>query len=592
MTRATANKTPEKKVVARGTDSADAPAPKKAGTYLRVSTASQVNTDYNPEGISLPFQRGQCELKSVELGAYVAREFLDPGSSATSIDKREVFQEMIAWAKEEGDVDYLICYHFNRMFRNSVDAGLTRRELAKCGTRIVSTVVDLGEGPESDMVETILSAVDEYQSAASGADIAYKMAAKARNGGTLGKAPLGYVNRRDTSEGRNIGISVLDEERAPFVKVAFELYATRKWSLEALQDELTERGLRTRGGRFPVGPVSVSKLAEMLRDPYYAGYVRYKGEIFNGRHEPLISQNLFDQVQAVMDERSERGTRQRRHHHFLKGMLWCGRCHEEDIESRMLMQWSSGNGGRYRYFFCRRRQQHQCDSRYLEGDAVEACVERAYESIWFDTDLADRLRAAMRDALDERQKAEKTLARQLKAELRKLDKQEENLIDLAAEGGMAVAKVRQRLAEIKRKRDLAASRLNGQIEQLEVGVRLIEGALQLLSNAADMYLRMPPEGRQKMNQAVFEKIYVFDGKVTAIVFNPPFGDLLGAQEVGKHSPTYERRAFLPVFDWSLSQAGPENLSEPLAEVLFGDGLSKKVMVEVNGLEPSTSTLRT
>jgi DNA invertase Pin-like site-specific DNA recombinase len=291
MTRATANKTPEKKVVARGTDSADAPAPKKAGTYLRVSTASQVNTDYNPEGISLPFQRGQCELKSVELGAYVAREFLDPGSSATSIDKREVFQEMIAWAKEEGDVDYLICYHFNRMFRNSVDAGLTRRELAKCGTRIVSTVVDLGEGPESDMVETILSAVDEYQSAASGADIAYKMAAKARNGGTLGKAPLGYVNRRDTSEGRNIGISVLDEERAPFVKVAFELYATRKWSLEALQDELTERGLRTRGGRFPVGPVSVSKLAEMLRDPYYAGYVRYKGEIFNGRHEPLISQN-------------------------------------------------------------------------------------------------------------------------------------------------------------------------------------------------------------------------------------------------------------------------------------------------------------
>ncbi len=147
---------------------------------------------------------------------------------------------------------------------------------------------------------------------------------------------------------------------------------------------------------------------------------------------------------------------------------------------------------------------------------------------------------------------------------------------------MAVTKVRQRLAEIKRKRDLAASRLNGQVEQLEFGVKLIEDALQLLSNAADMYLRMPPEGRQKMNQAVFEKLYVFDGEVTAVVFNPPFGDLLGAQEIGKRSPTYERRAALPVFDWSLSQADPENLSEPLAEVLFGDGLSKGLMVEVLG----------
>ncbi len=261
-----------------------------------------------------------------------------------------------------------------------------------------------------------------------------------------------------------------------------------------------------------------------------------------------------------MDERSERGTRQRRHHHFLKGMLWCGRCHEEDIESRMLMQWSSGNGGRYRYFFCRRRQQHQCDSRYLEGDAVEAAVERVYQSIRFDTDLADRLRAAMRDALDERQKSEKLLARQLKAELARLDKQEENLIDLAAEGGMAVAKVRQRLAEIKRKRDLAVSRMNGQVEQLEIGVRLIEHALQLLSNAADMYLRMPPEGRQKMNQAVFEKFYVFDGEVTAVVFDPPFGDLLGAQEIGKRSPTYERRAALPIFDW---QPRPGRFGESL-----------------------------
>jgi site-specific DNA recombinase len=499
---------------------------------------------------------------------------------------------MLAWVKDQGDIDYIIVYHYNRIFRNSVDSGMTRRALKKTGTRVVSTVIDLGDSLESDMVETILSAVDEYQSQANGADISYKMSTKAKNGGTLGLAPLGYLNKRDTSGGRNIGIVVFDEERAPLVKLAFELYATGAWSLESLQDELTQRGLKTRKGRYAGGPISTSKLAELLRDPYYIGYVTYKGEVIPGRHEPLISQELFDRVQAIVEERSGNGRRQRRHHHFLKGMLWCGRCHEQGIESRMLMQWSRGNGGKYRYFFCRRRQQHECDARYLEGDAVEAAVEQVYAGIHFDTELADRLRTAMRGALDEREQASRLLARQLKAELDRLDKQEENLIDLAAEGGMAVAKVRKRLGEIQRKRDLAAERMGSQVEQLEDGVRLIEGALQLLHNPSDMYLRMPPEGRRKMNEAVFEKLYVHDGVVTEVVFQMPFGDLMSAQEIVKESPLYERKAPLPEIDWSFSQAGSENSSEDLAGIFIDDGLSKGLLVEVSGLEPPTSTLRT
>jgi site-specific DNA recombinase len=586
VTDATTATNTYRKVVARGKEASDALARKKGVIYLRVSTPSQVNTDYNPEGISLPAQRERCEPKCAELGADIVRVFVEPGRSATSIDKRPVFQEMLAWVKDQGDIDYIVVYHFNRMFRNSVDAAITKRDLAKCRTRIVSTVVDLGDGPESAMVETILSAVDEYQSAASGADISYKMSAKAKNGGTLGRAPLGYMNERDTSGGRNIGIVVFDKERAPLVRVAFELYGTGNWSLESLQDELNQRGLKTRPGRFPAGPVSTSKLAVLLRDPYYIGYVTYKGEVIKGRHEPLISEELFERVQAVMSQRSGSGKRERRHHHFLKGAMWCGRCHQEKIESRVLMQWSQGNGGRYRYFFCRRRQQHLCDSRYLEGDAVEVAVERVWADIRFDSELADTVRTSMREALDEPQKATRILAKQLKTELDRLDKQEENLIELAAEGGMAVAKIHKRLGEVQRKRDQVSNRMDSQIEQLDVGVQLIEGALQLLRDPSDMYMQMTPEGRRKMNEAVFEKIYVYDGNVTEVVFKVPFGDLIRAQEILRSSPTYERKASLPVFDWNFSQAGSESLSEPLADILFGDGLSKGVMVRCSPLAVS------
>ena len=123
----------------------------RAVTYLRVSTPSQVNTDFNPEGISIPAQRDAVQRKASSLGAEMVREFVEPGRTATSIDKRPVFQEAIGFIKADGDIDYLIVYHFNRVFRDSVDAGVTKRELAKVGTRIVSTIIDIGAETRSHL---------------------------------------------------------------------------------------------------------------------------------------------------------------------------------------------------------------------------------------------------------------------------------------------------------------------------------------------------------------------------------------------------------------------------------------------------------
>ena len=120
----------------------------------------------------------------------------------------------------------MIVYHFNRVFRNSVDAAITKRDLHKVGTRIVSTVLDMGEGPESAMVESIIHAVDQYQSQASGADIRYKMSQKVKNGGTVGPAPLGYLNVRETkSEGGEIRTVATDPQRGPLIVKGCELFA-------------------------------------------------------------------------------------------------------------------------------------------------------------------------------------------------------------------------------------------------------------------------------------------------------------------------------------------------------------------------------
>lgn len=86
------------------------------------------------------------------------------------------------------------------------------------------------------------------------------MGQKIKNGGSVGRAKLGYLNVRDTSEGREIRTVEVDPVRAPFIRLAFALYATGKYTLNTLHTELDERGLRTRAsGRWPSGPVSMTK---------------------------------------------------------------------------------------------------------------------------------------------------------------------------------------------------------------------------------------------------------------------------------------------------------------------------------------------
>ena len=81
---------------------------KRQVLYLRVSSDGQVKTDYDPEGISIPAQREVCERKARARGLDVVGEYVEPGRSATSMDKRVAFQEMLARIKTDKDVDYVL----------------------------------------------------------------------------------------------------------------------------------------------------------------------------------------------------------------------------------------------------------------------------------------------------------------------------------------------------------------------------------------------------------------------------------------------------------------------------------------------------
>ncbi len=118
----------------------------------------------------------------------------------------------------------------------------------------------------------------------------------------------------------------MDEERAPLVKLAFEEYATGNWSLTSLGDHLADLGLATpQTLKLPSTPMCKRLLHVVLRNPYYKGIVSYNGVQYQGRHEPLVDEVLWDKVQEILKSHVN-GERERIHDHYLKSTVYCGTC--------------------------------------------------------------------------------------------------------------------------------------------------------------------------------------------------------------------------------------------------------------------------
>jgi DNA invertase Pin-like site-specific DNA recombinase len=181
------------------TDAAD----DAAIAYYRVSGRSQVETDYDPEGNSLPTQREFVEETARRLKKTIIAEYVEPGVSALPIDKRPAFRDMIDRIIEKRDVKYVIVYMLNRFARNRYEDAIVGLTLERLGVTVISAKENIhGNDPAEKMMRGMLAVYNQYQSEASSADIKVKLARKARQGGTIGYAPIGYLNVTEEYEGR------------------------------------------------------------------------------------------------------------------------------------------------------------------------------------------------------------------------------------------------------------------------------------------------------------------------------------------------------------------------------------------------------
>ena len=209
-----------------------------AVSYLRVSTKEQAEKGGTDEGFSIPAQREANRRKAEQLGAVIVKEFIDAGESARKADRPELMR-MIQYVKRNR-VAYCIVHKVDRLARNRADDVTIHLALQEAGVMLVSATENIDETPSGMLLHGIMSTIAEFYSRNLATEVIKGMTQKAATGGTVGKAPIGYLNIRSRDElGREVRTVQLDPDRAPLIEWAYKAYASGNWTVSQIHDELT-----------------------------------------------------------------------------------------------------------------------------------------------------------------------------------------------------------------------------------------------------------------------------------------------------------------------------------------------------------------
>jgi site-specific DNA recombinase len=329
-----------------------------AVVYIRCSTDEQAIGALN-----LDNQERRCREYCERQGWRVIEVFIDSGESARTVDRPE-FQRMLAYCRaNHQEVGYVVVQDLSRFARNNRDQAETIAELGRIGVLLRSTYEsNIDETAAGKMAANVFGTFNQYFSDA----LSEKMKDRTRQAVSAGRfpwrAPIGYRNVGG-KEGANI---VPDPHAGPLMRRAFELMRTGRFKKTEVLKIVTDEGLATARGKA----LSAQTFHKSLRNPLYAGWVTLPSdetfERVRGLHEPLVSQELFDDVQAVMDGRKTGAAPRRKLNPAfpLKHFVKCDSCGVP-----LTGGFCAGRSKRYAYYWCRNPA---CQVVKLKGEHLEA----------------------------------------------------------------------------------------------------------------------------------------------------------------------------------------------------------------------------
>lgn len=283
--------------------------------YARVSSKEQEDTGY-----SLDAQEKLLQDYASKNDLGVKKAFR-VSESASGKQIRKTFNELLSYA-DKNKISLILCEKIDRLTRNLKDAASVSDWINEDGKREIhfvkeSFIVNKNTRAHENLVWDMKVAIARFYTNNLSEEVRKGQKEKISQGWLPAKPPVGY--RTIGEKGHKTHI--IDESSAPLVKKMFELYSSGNYSLNALAATMHKEGLRNREG----GKVGKSRMHEQMSDPFYYGKIRWNDEIYEGQHEPLISKELFEAVQAKLMRKTD-NPQYKKHLPVFKAKIKCEEC--------------------------------------------------------------------------------------------------------------------------------------------------------------------------------------------------------------------------------------------------------------------------
>ncbi len=333
---------------------------------------------------------------------------------------RPIFNEMLLRI-EQGEANGILAWHPDRLARNSVDGGkiiylLDTEKLAE----LKFPTFWCDPTPQGKFMLSIAFSQSKYYVDNLSENIKRGKRNKVKDGIWPQMSPIGYVNEK----GKGI---VPHPELSILVKKTFEAYATGNFTLREVRDKFNALGLKRKSGR----ELAVSNYQKLLKNPIYTGLMLYNGEIFEGKHEPIITKKLFDSVQEVMSRKSKPKSRGLKEYLY-RGFFRCGEC-----GCFITTEQQKGHN----YLRCTKRK-NPCSQRYVREELITSQIQEEIKKVSLPLDwLSWMIEENKKDQSSEIQSST-LFADSIKADISLLETKIEKLMNAYLESALSLEEYR------------------------------------------------------------------------------------------------------------------------------------------------------
>lgn len=459
--------------------------------YIRVSTTRQ-----GEQGVSLDQQRAAIQTYAQTHSLDLIRWFEEQETAARR--GRPVFGQMLK-ALKAGRAAGVIIHKIDRSARNLRDwADLGELIDQGIAVHFANDNLDLNSrgGRLAADIQAIVAA-DYIRNLRD--EVKKGFYGRLKQGLLPRPAPIGYL---DCGAGRP---KAIDPAKAPLIRTAFELYASGRFSLKALNKEMYAQGLRRKDG----GPVSLAGMSKILNNAFYAGMIviRKTKETYPGIHEPIITQALFSQVQEVLTGKTNRKVT--RHQILFARMFRCKVCGYYLI------------GEKHKGITYYRCHTESCPTGFIRELKLEQAIVRYLKKLEYTQEEKDYFRARIIERRKDWDGRQREALQGLQLQLKQLEERLDKLTDAFLEQLIDKESFERRKNTLLSERRLTQDRLTEMQRNPSLATERLQVFLERAGNAYLTYrLGTIDEKRELINMLTSNR--TVEGKSVKIMLESPF----------------------------------------------------------------------